>query len=58
MSRLYRNALIGVILGAAFVLSPFTAPAQIAVPTEQVEKILVIRDVTVTENRLLGGDHK
>jgi len=54
MSWLYRNALMGLLLGAAFVLSPFTAPAQIAVPTEQVEKILVIRDVTVTENRLLG----
>jgi len=45
---------MGLLLGAAFVLSPFTAMAQIAVPTEQVEKILVIRDVTVTENRLLG----
>jgi len=45
---------MGLLLGAAFVLSPFTAAAQIAVPTEQVEKILVIRDVTVTENRLLG----
>lgn len=54
MSRLYRNVLMGLLLGAAFVLSPFTAMAQIAVPTEQVEKILVIRDVTVTENRLLG----
>jgi hypothetical protein len=54
MSRLYRNALIGVILGAACFLSPVTVMAQIAVPTEQVEKILVIRDVTVTENRLLG----
>jgi hypothetical protein len=54
MSRLYRSALIGVILGAACFLEPVTAMAQIAVPTEQVEKILVIRDVTVTENRLLG----
>ena len=54
MSRLYRNALIGVILGAACFLSPVTVMAQIAVPTDQVEKILVIRDVTVTENRLLG----
>ena len=54
MSRLYRSALIGVILGAVCFLAPVTAMAQIAVPTEQVEKILVIRDVTVTENRLLG----
>ena len=54
MLRLYRNASIGVILGAAFFFSPLTAMAQILVPTEQVEKILVIRDVMVTENRLLG----
>jgi hypothetical protein len=54
MLRLYRNALIGVILGAACFFSPLTAIAQIVVPTEQVEKILVIRDVTVKENRLLG----
>ena len=55
MSRLYRNVfLMGPLLGAAFFLLPVTAMAQIAVPTEQVEKILVIRDVTVTENRLLG----
>ena len=54
MLRLYRNALIGVILGAAGFFSPLTAMAQIVVPTEQVEKILVIRDVTVKENRLLG----
>jgi hypothetical protein len=54
MSQLYRNALIGVILGAGLFLFPFMAKAQIAVPTEEVEKILAIRDVTVKENRLLG----
>jgi hypothetical protein len=54
MLRLYRNALIGVILGATCFFSPLTAIAQVVVPTEQVEKILVIRDVTVKENRLLG----
>ena len=50
----YKNALIGVVLGAAFFLFPFTASGQIVVPTEEVQKILSIRDVTVTENRLLG----
>jgi hypothetical protein len=54
MLRLYRNASIGVILGTVCFCSPLTAMAQIVVPTEQVEKILVIRDVTVKENRLLG----
>jgi hypothetical protein len=54
MLQLYRNASIGVILGSVCFFSPLTAMAQIVVPTEQVEKILVIRDVTVKKNRLLG----
>ena len=54
MLRPCKNALIGVILGAAFFLFPYRATAQIVVPTEEVQKILSIRDVTVTANRLLG----
>ena len=38
----------------SLLLSAASASAQILVPTEQVEKILIIRDVTVSENRLLG----
>ena len=54
MLQPYKNVLTGVILGAAFFLFPLRAIGQIVVPTEDVQKILAIRDVTVTENRLLG----
>jgi hypothetical protein len=53
--RHYANVFIALILGMVFLLAATAgALAQIRVPSEEVEKILTIRDVTVTENRLLG----